>query len=89
MECLYNLLTMATCMECLSASLYTATVWMPIFRAVRMIRQAISPPVRDQDLLYWLDRYKCNGKIHWWILRVKSFEFKEFKLGYIVIGADY
>ena len=40
---LLHLLTMATCMECLSASLYTATVWMPIFRAVRMIRHAISP----------------------------------------------
>lgn len=34
---------MATCMECLSASLYTATERTPIFLAVRMTRHAISP----------------------------------------------
>lgn len=36
-------LTMATCMDCLSASLYTATVRTPIFLAERITRQAISP----------------------------------------------
>ena len=36
-------LTMATCMECLSASLYTATERTPILLAVRITRQAISP----------------------------------------------
>lgn len=36
-------LTMATCIECLSASLYTATERTPIFLAVRITRHAISP----------------------------------------------
>lgn len=36
-------LTMATCMESLSASLYTATERTPIFLAVRITRHAISP----------------------------------------------
>ncbi len=36
-------LTMATCMDCLSASLYTATERTPIFLAVRITRHAISP----------------------------------------------
>lgn len=35
--------TMATCMECRSASLYTATERTPIFLAVRITRHAISP----------------------------------------------
>lgn len=38
-----TLLTIATCMECLSASLYTATERTPIFLAVRITRHAISP----------------------------------------------
>ena len=38
-----KLLTMATCMESLSASLYTATERTPIFFAVRITRHAISP----------------------------------------------
>ena len=33
----------STCRAFLSASEYTATVWMPILRAVLMTRQAISP----------------------------------------------
>lgn len=44
--CMYSSrfpLTMATCMECLSASLYTATERTPIFLAVRITRHAISP----------------------------------------------
>lgn len=38
-----HFLTMATCMECRSGSLYTATEQTPIFLAVRITRQAISP----------------------------------------------
>ncbi len=34
---------MATCMAFLSASLYTATVWIPSFLAVLITLQAISP----------------------------------------------
>ena len=47
-------ITSATCMESLSASLYTATVLMPIFLAVRMTRQAISPRLAISTLLIWL-----------------------------------
>ena len=40
-------------MESLSASLYTATVWIPIFLAVRITRHAISPLLAISTLLIW------------------------------------
>ena len=46
---------MATCIEFLSASLYTATVFTPSFLAVRITRQAISPRLAIKTLLIAAD----------------------------------
>ena len=48
-----NIITRATCIESLSASLYTATVWIPIFLAVRITRHAISPLLAISTLSIW------------------------------------
>ena len=48
-------LTMAVCIEFWSAVLYTATVRMPIFLALRITRQAISPRLAIRILLILRD----------------------------------
>ena len=60
------LLTIATCIELWSASLYTATVRIPSFLAERMTRQAISPRLAISTLLMGvtaINRYKIKGEL--------------------------
>lgn len=66
---------MATCMESLSASLYTATERTPIFLAVRITRHAISPrlaintfsilPTPGHDTTYNQELKLKTGRMDW------------------------
>lgn len=68
-------LTMATCIACLSASLYTATERTPIFRAVRITRQAISPllAIRTFSILAVKSKYNISTPIYAESVDVEAF----------------